>query len=176
MSREIHPRGRKATMRASFCACLTGSSRRPVLNDGSNPVKSRHRRHRCRRCGYRRRARARSAGEVPFVIIEAKDRIGGRAYSETTSLGHLWDHGCHWFHSADKNILRMIAEGMGHKFCEASGDRDAQHFHGWQLDIDGRCARTMSGGCSAKSPMPARRGKDIAASDAARSRAIPGIR
>lgn len=53
---------------------------------------------------------------IPFVIIEAKDRIGGRAYSESTSLGHLWDHGCHWFHSADKNILRMIAEGMGHKF------------------------------------------------------------
>jgi monoamine oxidase len=32
---------------------------------------------------------------VPFVILEAKDRTGGRAYSESSSLGHLWDHGCH---------------------------------------------------------------------------------
>jgi monoamine oxidase len=53
---------------------------------------------------------------IPFLIIEAKDRIGGRAYSDTTSLGHLWDQGCHWFHSADKNILRKLAEEIGHKF------------------------------------------------------------
>jgi monoamine oxidase len=54
--------------------------------------------------------------KIPFLIIEAKDRIGGRAYSDTTSLGHLWDHGCHWLHSADKNILRKLAEEIGHKF------------------------------------------------------------
>ena len=27
--------------------------------------------------------------KVPFVILEAKDRIGGRAYSESHSVGHL---------------------------------------------------------------------------------------
>ncbi len=53
---------------------------------------------------------------IPFLIIEAKDRIGGRAFSDTTSLGHLWDHGCHWFHSADENILRKLAEEIGHKY------------------------------------------------------------
>lgn len=53
---------------------------------------------------------------IPFLIIEARDRIGGRSFTDTTSLGHLWDHGCHWFHSADKNILRKAAEEMGHKF------------------------------------------------------------
>jgi monoamine oxidase len=60
--------------------------------------------------------RALARARLPFLIIEAKDRIGGRAYSDTTSLGHLWDHGCHWLHSADKNILRKLAEEIGHKF------------------------------------------------------------
>lgn len=53
---------------------------------------------------------------VPFIVLEAKDRVGGRAYSETESLGHLWDHGCHWFHSANLNPLRAIAEEIGHLF------------------------------------------------------------
>src|SRR5438105_3860271 len=53
-------------------------------------------------------------GRVPFIIIEAKDRVGGRAFSDTTRLGHLWDHGCHWFHSADRNVLRHLADRVGH--------------------------------------------------------------
>jgi monoamine oxidase len=55
---------------------------------------------------------------VPHIILEAKNRIGGRAYSESTSLGHLWDHGCHWFHSANINVLRAMAEKLGHKFLK----------------------------------------------------------
>ena len=53
---------------------------------------------------------------ISHVILEAKHRVGGRAYSETSSLGHLWDHGCHWLHSADQNVLRFIAEKIGHQF------------------------------------------------------------
>ncbi|MBL8905709.1 MAG: FAD-dependent oxidoreductase [Rhizobiales bacterium] len=53
---------------------------------------------------------------VPFIILEAKDRVGGRAHSDTASLGHLWDHGCHWFHSADVNVLREMADRLGHKY------------------------------------------------------------
>lgn len=60
--------------------------------------------------------RALTKAKIPFIIIEAKDRIGGRAFTDTTSLGHLWDHGCHWFHSADKNVLRNLAEEIGHKY------------------------------------------------------------
>src|SRR6476646_7532473 len=54
--------------------------------------------------------------KIPFLIIEGKGRIGGRAYSDTTSLGYLWDQGCHWLHSANKNILRELAEEIGHRF------------------------------------------------------------
>lgn len=55
---------------------------------------------------------------IPHVILEAKHRVGGRAYSDTSSLGHLWDQGCHWFHSADRNVLRFMAVKTGHEFRE----------------------------------------------------------
>lgn len=54
---------------------------------------------------------------VPFIILEARHRIGGRAYTDTDSLGHLWDHGCHWFHSADRNVLRRLADRLGHGYA-----------------------------------------------------------
>lgn len=74
--------------------------------------------------------------QIPFLIIEAKDRIGGRAFSDSTSLGHLWDHGCHWFHSADKNILRRLAEEIGHKFLKRQRTAIMKTFMNgaWQAD------------------------------------------
>ncbi len=90
---------------------------------------------------------------IPFVILEAKDRIGGRAYSDDTSIGHLWDQGCHWFHAAEKNPLRMIADRLGHAYVPKAED--------WWRDYydDGR-------------PMPAEQREAIAqAVDAALSAA-----
>ncbi len=54
---------------------------------------------------------------VSYLILEAKQRVGGRAYSDTSSIGHLWDHGAHWLHSADVNVMRFLAEKLKHKFC-----------------------------------------------------------
>lgn len=53
---------------------------------------------------------------VSHVILEAKQRVGGRAYSDTSSLGHLWDHGAHWLHSGNVNVMRFLAEKLKHKF------------------------------------------------------------
>lgn len=80
--------------------------------------------------------RALAKAGIPFLIIEAKDRIGGRAFSEATSLGHLWDHGCHWFHSADKNVLRGLAEEIGHKFLTKPRDGVMKSFMNgeWKAD------------------------------------------
>jgi len=77
---------------------------------------------------------------VPFLIIEAKDRVGGRAFSESTSLGHLWDHGCHWFHSADQNPLRQIAERIGHGYSPQQDGLTAPMFADgrWDMQSDVR--------------------------------------
>jgi monoamine oxidase len=63
---------------------------------------------------------------ITHVILEAKHRVGGRAYSDTSSIGHLWDHGAHWLHSGDVNVLRFMAEKLGHKF--RAGNTEATSF------------------------------------------------
>ena len=50
---------------------------------------------------------------VPFVILEASNRIGGRAYTDTSSLPGHWDQGCSWLHCADVNPLVSWANHLG---------------------------------------------------------------
>jgi monoamine oxidase len=46
-----------------------------------------------------------------FLLVEARDRIGGRAH--TVTRGDALDLGCGWLHSGDKNVMRPIAEAIG---------------------------------------------------------------
>ena len=32
---------------------------------------------------------------ISCVILEAAERVGGRAFTDKTSLPYLWDQGCH---------------------------------------------------------------------------------
>ncbi len=75
---------------------------------------------------------------VDFLIIEAKDRVGGRAFSESASLGHLWDHGCHWFHSADINPLREIADRIGHGYAPRQDAITAPMFVNGRWDMESK--------------------------------------
>ncbi|MEM9683555.1 MAG: NAD(P)/FAD-dependent oxidoreductase [Pseudomonadota bacterium] len=47
------------------------------------------------------------------VVLEAGNRIGGRAFTESRSLGVPFDHGCRWFHSASLNPFVDIARRLG---------------------------------------------------------------
>jgi monoamine oxidase len=106
--------------------------------------------------------RALARAKVPFLIIEAKDRIGGRAYTDTTSLGHLWDQGCHWFHSADKNILRQLAEAIGHRYLTRQRTAIMKTFMNgaWKAD---RLREDFVWGILGKVARTGREGKDVAA-------------
>jgi len=69
-----------------------------------------------------------SRAGVPYIILEAKHRIGGRSFTDTQSLGHLWDRGCHWFHSADITPMRALADRLEHPYStEPSKWSDALH-------------------------------------------------
>ncbi len=52
-----------------------------------------------------------SAG-LSSVILEARDRIGGRAQTQKIE-GYPIDLGCGWLHSADRNPWTAIAAGLG---------------------------------------------------------------
>ncbi|WP_419904806.1 flavin monoamine oxidase family protein [Kiloniella sp.] len=47
---------------------------------------------------------------VSVVVLEARDRIGGRAYTESETFGVPYDHGCAWLHSADVNPLSLLVK------------------------------------------------------------------
>lgn len=53
-------------------------------------------------------------GGLEALLIEASDRIGGRAYTETTTFGVPYDHGGHWLHVAASNPF--VAYGRKHGF------------------------------------------------------------
>jgi monoamine oxidase len=66
---------------------------------------------------------------VSFVILEAAPRVGGRAFTDSQSLGQPWDHGCHWLHCADVNPLVAYADRLGARYRKADPDED---FTYWQ--------------------------------------------
>jgi len=47
-------------------------------------------------------------------VIEARNRIGGRAFTDTTRFSWPFDRGCTWIHSADVNPMTGIAGTLGY--------------------------------------------------------------
>ena len=50
---------------------------------------------------------------VRCVIVEARDRLGGRVWTVTDPSGHALDLGCGWLHSADRNPWVAVAQQQG---------------------------------------------------------------
>lgn len=63
------------------------------------------------------------------LIVEARDRLGGRAHSIDWN-GHRLDLGCTWMHSAERNSLRVEAERIGAKI-----DRHPTNWFGQYRDL-----------------------------------------
>lgn len=50
---------------------------------------------------------------ISFVIVEAADHIGGRAYTESATLGQPVDHGCSWISGSNNNPFTQIGKAGG---------------------------------------------------------------
>ena len=50
-----------------------------------------------------------------FLVLEARDRPGGRGWTCEIGGGHSVDLGCGWLHSADRNPFVAIAEQQGRR-------------------------------------------------------------
>lgn len=50
---------------------------------------------------------------LSFRVVEAMDRIGGRAWTTTTDFGVPFDIGCAWLHAADRNPFFPEAQAAG---------------------------------------------------------------
>lgn len=58
-------------------------------------------------------AHALKGSGLSFVVLEARDRVGGRGHTIMAAPDITFDLGCGWLHSADKNSLVPIAETLG---------------------------------------------------------------
>lgn len=106
------------------------------------------------------------AAGVRFVLIEAKHRVGGRAYTESTSLGAPFDHGCHWLHSASLNPFVAIADRLGARY-ERHGAVSRRLFVGG-VEADTATREAASAAVSAafaETAAAGRAGQDVAMSD-----------
>jgi monoamine oxidase len=63
-----------------------------------------------------------------FVVLEARDRIGGRAFTDR-SLGAHFDAGAHYIHFADRNPWTWIAKAAGEALVEQHWDRERILFY-----------------------------------------------
>ena len=50
---------------------------------------------------------------IDCLLVEARSRLGGRAWTVMDASGFALDLGCGWLHSADRNPWVNIAEGQG---------------------------------------------------------------
>lgn len=73
-------------------------------------------------------AAARRCGELGLtcLVLEAGTRPGGRAYTESESLGSPFDHGASWVHVAEHNPLTPFAAALG--FTRHDGPRRQREF------------------------------------------------
>ncbi len=68
-------------------------------------------------------ARALADAGLAVRVLEARARIGGRAFTESRTFGFPYDHGCAWLHSADVNPLTALLRRRGVAFFD-EGARD----------------------------------------------------
>ncbi len=91
--------------------------------------------------------RARELG-LAVVVLEAKDRIGGRAHTDSTTFGVPWDRGAHWLHDASRNPFTRFAETEGFPYDRTPVDRRLWS-GGWadaalQAELDDYSARAFA--------------------------------
>jgi len=111
-------------------------------------------------------AHLRAAG-ADVLVIEAASRIGGRAFTDTASLGVAWDRGCHWLHSASVNPLRAAADELGLPYL-IRGSRQARATHigkRWANDAEREEAWKAINGTFEAVHNAGEQGRDIAASE-----------
>ncbi len=101
-------------------------------------------------------ARRLAAAGLDVIVLEARERLGGRAYSAPTALGQAMDVGCEWLHSAGRNPWTDIARELRFAIDETLpnwGARVSWHFgaeaqNDWYAAreaFDERCERAAEG-------------------------------
>jgi monoamine oxidase len=73
-------------------------------------------------------ARTLMAAGKSVVVLEAMNRVGGRAFTEDQTFGVPFDWGCAWIHSADRNPYFPLAKEWGFHLAEHDDSVDRVYY------------------------------------------------
>ncbi|MGV8996735.1 MAG: flavin monoamine oxidase family protein [Parvibaculaceae bacterium] len=105
---------------------------------------------------------------LSFVVLEAKDRVGGRAHTDSTTFNTPWDRGGHWLHSASVNPLTMLADELGIAYLKRVSFNN-RHLHlgtGWADEATRALSNAGTDADFARSEALGAAGKDVAVLEA----------
>ncbi len=102
---------------------------------------------------------------VSFVIVEAANRIGGRAWTESETLGAPVDHGCSWISGSNDNVFTRIGQEAGFTLVNhTSADTDLFDLEGNRANETERAADDRAWGTIERAMARAgKAGKDVSA-------------
>lgn len=80
------------------------------------------------------------------AVIEAADRIGGRAYTESDTFGVPFDHGCSWINAGNVNPFRQIGQDNGFTLHNHSDASSAYYVDGALANAEQRRANNSGWG------------------------------
>ncbi len=104
------------------------------------------------------------------VVIEARGRIGGRAYTDTETFGFPFDRGCAWLHKADDNPYTPLAKQWGYTLQEHDTTLEGLYFRDREASAEMRqLSARIEMGLDTKIAKVGRK-KDAAASTAMRKK------
>lgn len=109
-------------------------------------------------------ARTVAAGGCRVVALEAKGRVGGRAWTENGALRVPFDHGCHWLHSASRNPWVTIARNLGRAVGPDARVRRIRLEGRWASDDEVAGWERYAEDAFAAMETAGRAGRDVAAS------------
>lgn len=87
-------------------------------------------------------ARQLIAWDYEVAVLEARGRIGGRAWTDPGALGLPWDRGAQWLHNGGDNPLRRLARDLG--LSLTASDFEDMTATGTPLDPRDAAARLLS--------------------------------
>ena len=101
-----------------------------------------------------------------IAVIEARGRIGGRAYTETETFAFPFDRGCAWLHKADDNPYTPLAKQWGYTLQEHDTQLEGLYFRDREASAEIRkLSARIEEGLDERIAKVGRR-KDVAASKA----------
>lgn len=111
-------------------------------------------------------ARELAAAGLRVTVLEARERIGGRAFTDSASIGTAWDRGASWLHASAVNPWVAYARSNG---FEVQPDRWLRHYYDGSQRLSGAQTadlRALEERMRAEIAAAGRRGLDVAAEHA----------